>query len=208
MLPFSQAIKLPFDFYHKIKFNDLSGKVVLNTSNLRRGMFKLGAQGSDMFSSNSFVLDLKGTLKLNGHISVGIGCTIRVEEKGVLELEDNVVIGARSLVLCEESVLIKNNTITSWDCQIMDTDTHSIIDVKSNEVFSRSKPIVIGESCWLGNKVLVNKGTLLPNNTIVASFSLCNRDYTQFINQFSILAGVPAKLVSSDKRMFGDKLGV
>lgn len=40
MLPFKQAIHLPFDFYHKIRFNDLSGKVNIKSKKIYRGMIK------------------------------------------------------------------------------------------------------------------------------------------------------------------------
>ena len=49
MLPFSQAIKLPFDFYYKIRFENLSGKVFLNSDKITRGMIKIGGRGSEMF---------------------------------------------------------------------------------------------------------------------------------------------------------------
>lgn len=40
MLPFRQAVRLPFDFYGKIKFQSLKGKVIINTT-VSRGCFQL-----------------------------------------------------------------------------------------------------------------------------------------------------------------------
>lgn len=40
MLPFKQAIKLPFDFYHQIRFENLSGKTIINSSHIHRAMIK------------------------------------------------------------------------------------------------------------------------------------------------------------------------
>ena len=206
MLPFRQAIKLPFDFYYKVRFESLAGKIRLNVPTIRRGMIKIGAQGSDMFSHSPVVIDLRGVLVLEGRISIGTGTLIRIENKGKLEMEDNVVIGARSILFCENSIIIKRGSITSWDCQIMDTDTHSIVDIKNNKILDRSGPVTIGERCWLGNKVMINKGTTIPNDTIVASNSLCNKDYKKLIPPFSIIGGIPAKILSENKKMFCDKL--
>ena len=46
MLPFRQAVGFPFDFYGKIKFQSLKGKVIINTT-VSRGCFQFGfAQGA------------------------------------------------------------------------------------------------------------------------------------------------------------------
>ena len=107
MLPFRQAIKLPFDFYYNVKFKSLSGNVKLEASSINRGMFKFGAQGSDMFSDNCVIIDLKGKLILKGSVSIGTGSLLRVEKNGIVTFEDNVVIGAKSIILCEDSITLK-----------------------------------------------------------------------------------------------------
>lgn len=207
MLPFRQAVKLPFDFYYGARFKNLSGKIVLCAKGgVRRGMVKIGAQGSDMFSKSDVVIDLRGELVVADSVTIGLGTLVRVEKGGKIQIGNGVAIGAKSVLFCENSIIIGPNTITSWDCQIMDTDTHSIKDTHSLKVYERSKPVVIGERCWIGNHVLINKGTVLPDDVIVAACSLCNRDYTPTINCFSIIGGVPAKLISENKRMLGDKL--
>jgi len=207
MLPFKQAIKLPFDFYHSIKFENLGGQVAISsTSPLKRGMIKIGAQGSDMFNRECTSLDLRGNLLVGNAVTIGTGTVIRIEENGSLEIGNSVAIGARSMLFCENSMIIKEGTITSWNCQMMDTDTHSIEDVNSLEVYPRSKPIFIGKRCWIGNHVLINKGTVFPDDLIVASNSLCNKDYSKTISPFSIIGGIPAGLISENKRIFGDKI--
>ena len=47
--------------------------------------------------------------------------------------------------------------------------------------------------------VLINKGTRIPDNIIIASKSLCNKDYSN-VPAFSVLAGMPAKVVASDRQ--------
>jgi acetyltransferase-like isoleucine patch superfamily enzyme len=207
MLPFRQAVKLPFDFYYGVRFKNLSGKIVISAKGgIRRGMIKIGAQGSDMFSKTDVVIDLRGKLVIAESVTIGLGTLVRVEKSGKIVIGNGVAIGAKSVLFCEDSIIIGDNTITSWDCQIMDTDTHSIKDTDSLKVYERSKPVVIGERCWIGNHVLINKGTVLPDDVIVAACSLCNKNYTPIIEPFSIIGGVPAKLISENKRMLGDKL--
>ena len=50
MLPFNQAIYLPLDCYGKVRFEKLTGKIILKTTHVYRGMIKIGSQGSDMIS--------------------------------------------------------------------------------------------------------------------------------------------------------------
>lgn len=209
MLPLKQAIHLPFDFCHKVKFKRLSGKIIIDGNNISRGMIRVGAQGSDMFDGASVIIDIAGTLRFNvcvGSISIGTGSLLRVERNGLVELNDGVVLGVKNIVLCEQSISFGEQTISSWNCQFMDTDTHSIIDLDSGDILPRSHPIKIGRHCWIGNHVLVNKGTILPDDTIVASYSLCNKDYRNMISENSVIGGIPAKKLVGNKKRSNDKL--
>lgn len=207
MLPLRQAIHLPFDFCYKVKFKRLSGKIIIDEKDISRGMIHFGAQGSEMFDGASTILDIAGTMYVKGRsISVGKGTLLRIERNGVVEFNNGVVIGANGIVLCEQNISFGEQTISSWNCQFMDTDTHSIINLDTGEVLQRSRPIKIGRHCWIGNHVLVNKGTVLPDDTIVASYSLCNKDYRNMISENSVIGGIPAKKLMANKRRNNDKL--
>ncbi len=207
MLPLKQAIHLPFDFCNKVKFKRLSGKIIIDGNPISRGMIRVGAQGSDMFDGTSTILDIAGILLIKGKgISIGTGSLLRVERNGFVELNNGVVLGAKNIVLCEQHISIGEHTISSWDCQFMDTDTHSIINLANGNVLPRSFSIDIGRHCWIGNNVLVNKGTVLPNDTIVASYSLCNKDYGNIVSENSIIGGIPAKKLAENRRRNNDKL--
>ena len=45
------------------------------------------------------------------------------------------------------------------------------------------------------------KGTKTPDYTIVASNSLCNKDYTKEITSESIIGGTPAKLITKNLKI-------
>lgn len=79
----------------------------------------------------------------------------------------------------------------------MDSDTHELISIQTGERFPRQRNVVIGEHCWIGNGVNINKGTTLPPNTVVASHSLLNKDYTS-VGAHCVLAGIPAKVVKEN----------
>lgn len=191
MLPIKQAIHLPFDFYHKVRFNNLSGKIKLN-GKLYRGMVKIGGRGSDIFPKQTTVITLKGTWELNEGTEIGTGASVVVEKEGKLIFGNNVRIGAYSKIYCENQIVLGTEIDFSWECQIFDTNFHAIQNVETKEVYAIYAPITIGSYCWLGNRVNVMKGTKIPDYTIVSSNSLCNKDYSD-IPQYSMLAGSPAK---------------
>lgn len=208
MLPFRQALKLPVLLYGKVKIIRTTGRILLNAP-VSRGMIKIGAQGSEMFPERVSVIDLSGTLKVEGHsIRIGAGGLLRIEKKGTIILNECCRIGACSILFAETLIEIGYNTGASWCCQIMDTDTHSIKDLTTGKIALRTRPITIGDNCWIGNHVLINKGTVLPNGTIVSSNSLCNKDYTAFMEDIggAVLGGIPAKLLAVGKERLYDKL--
>ena len=202
MLPFKQAIKLPFDFYHQIRFENLSGKTIINSSHIHRAMIKIGGRGSEMFFHAPAIIDIKGTLVLNGIVEIGNGCLLRVEENGKLIFGNKVRIGAFSKIICEESITFGNEIDVSWESQIFDTNFHYIKEVNTEKILPKTAPVIIGSYNWFGNRANIMKGTITPDNTIIASNSLLNKNYTN-TPPYSVLAGTPAKFIRSGvKRMF------
>lgn len=202
MLPFKQAIKLPFDFYHQIRFENLSGKTIINSSHIHRAMIKIGGRGSEMFFHAPAIIDIKGTLVLNGIVEIGNGCLLRVEENGKLIFGNKVRIGAFSKIICEESITFGNEIGVNWESQIFDTNFHYIKEVNTEKILPKTAPVIIGSYNWFGNRANIMKGTITPDNTIIASNSLLNKNYTN-TPPYSVLAGTPAKFIRSGvKRMF------
>ena len=160
-----------------------------------------------MFGIKTTIIDNKGVLYFNGnHIRIGSGSTVKITKSGKVEINPNVCIGANSILLSEEYVYFGKGSTFSWNCQIMDTDTHSIIDIENSEVSERKSPVVIGDETWIGNHVIINKGSILPEGTIVASMSLCNKNYTTVVPAYSLIGWVPAKLLKTNVKRGDDKL--
>ncbi|MDR0940078.1 MAG: hypothetical protein LBN29_12170 [Mediterranea sp.] len=202
MLPFRQAIRLPFDFSHKIRFENLSGTIVLNSSNICRGMIKVGARGSDMFSHNSTIIDIRGKVLFNGFVELGCGSLLCVKDRARISFGNSVRIGAMTKIFCEEEIFFGDEIGFSWECQIFDTDFHYMQSIVNNTLSRKTASIEIGSYTWFGNRVNVMKGTIIPAYTTVASNSLCNKDY-RFVPKYSLLAGSPAKVVKQGiRRMF------
>lgn len=86
-----------------------------------------------------------------------------------------------SEVRCDESVCIGDYNQISYNVNIWDTNTHNVYpSEKRREIAEKywpyfgkeierpkTKPIYIGNDCWIGEKSSILKGTKLSNNVIV-----------------------------------------
>lgn len=207
MLPLRLAIKLPFVLYFKIKFVNCNGHVVFPSNNVKFKMVQIGANGSDMFGHLCTTIDVRGNIIIRGSgIRVGHGSLLRVEKDGTLDFSEGSILGARNIIFCCKSIKFEQNCLFSWDCQILDSDTHSIKDMVSGEIKPKTQDIVIGKNSWIGNHVIINKGTVLPEGTIVSAMSLLNKDYSIILNKNSVIGGIPARKLRENKLRMNDKL--
>jgi acetyltransferase-like isoleucine patch superfamily enzyme len=97
-----------------------------------------------------------------------IGCA------GMINIGKNVMMGPRVSLLAEQHVF---------------EDTGK--DMKSQGV--RSSGIVIEDDCWLGAGVMILDGVTIGTGSIVAAGAVV----TKSVEPYSIVGGVPAKLIRS-----------
>ena len=198
-LPFKQAIHLPIVLYHKVRIIRNTGKILITTDEIKFKMVQIGAHGSDMFYNQTTTLDIAGHININGgHIRIGHGSLLRVESNAVIYFNDNSIIGANNTIFSCCSITFCSNSLFSWHCQIMDSDTHGLRNLETGDDIEMTKPIVIGPDTWIGNHVIINKGTVIPKGVIVSAFSLCNKNYTDIVPFYSVIGGIPAKLIKKN----------
>lgn len=205
MLPLRQAVRLPIDVYRHVKFLKLTGRIEIKTNNIYRGMIKLGGRGSDMFSGGKLILDIEdgGTWIIHGTTEIGFGSFLRISDNAVFSTGVNVRIGAKNKIYCNKEIIIGDQVDISWESQVFDTNFHFMKNMKDETISSRDGVIKIGSHNWFGNRCNIMKGTITPDNTIVASNSLTNKDYIQTIEPYTLIAGTPAKAVKTNvKRLF------
>lgn len=203
MLPFKQAIKFPFDFRGPVQFESLKGKILLNFSPVRFGVVDMGHRGREMFAHTPTILSVDGVWKVNGRVQIGCGSLLQIKKDGVLITGNQNRIGAHSKLYCQKQIEIGDQVGLSWECQIFDTNFHYMRDVATGEVYERDGVVRIGNHNWFGNRCNIMKGTITPDNIVVASNSMTNKDYSQSVLSYSLLAGSPVKVVRTGvSRMF------
>ena len=84
----------------------------------------------------------------------------------------------------------------SWDISMFDTDFHRMKNCETNgKVRSCSKPIIVGNNCWIGFGVTIMKGSQIGKGWIVGAKSLLAKDYSNAMN--TVFAGNPAIPIKS-----------
>ena len=93
-----------------------------------------------------------------------------------------------------KSINIGDNCLIAANCQIFDGNGHetSLDDpTKRLKITGISKPILIGNNCWIGTSVIILPGTKIGNNCIVAAGSVVKGEF----KDNSLIAGNPAKFI-------------
>ena len=191
-LPFSQAVKLPVWLNVNTKFR-VSGGVKI-TGTVRPFMIRIGFHECDECNpKNPTLLKVKGKLVFHGTAHIGRGTKICVSKDALLELGDNFSISAASCISCHKYIKMGNDIQFSWDCLVMDSDTHTIIGVDGNRM-NPDKDIVIEDKVWIGNGCMILKGSHIPSTCVIGARSVVSG------NKFSdhtIIVGNPAKSVKA-----------
>ena len=134
-----------------------------------------------------------------GAVKICQGCSVLVGTDAKLELDDGVRLGDGAEIICKDSISLGRKVDVTWDCQITDFSSHPMRNIKTGQFHSLTKPVKIGDYCWIGNRSTIMPGTVLPERVIVAANSLLNKDYIEKgILPFSVIGGMPAKLLNTD----------
>lgn len=166
--PLYDAIKLPVIVYRNVVLYKMGGALSFD-SPLTTGMFQIGSKNISIIGKNQKTIwDCQGEIHIKNKAFVGIGGCLSIGKKGSLYLGDNFILTARSTIDCQKSIRFGDDCLLSWDILIMDSDYHQITN-ENGVVINMPKEIEIGNHVWIGCRCTVLKGTVLPDNTIVAA---------------------------------------
>lgn len=167
----------------------------------------------DFRATGSEVLVHEGALFRNCKFVVGAGSQITigathkrglinttVDMSGVgknktLVIKSGVSIESARFAMANESDLhieVGCGCMLSSNIIFRATDGHAMFDLDSRELLNRSRPIVIGDNCWIGSEVLFMKGAAIANNSIVGTRALVA---SRFSDENVVIAGVPGTIV-------------
>ena len=117
---------------------------------------------------------------------------------GKIEIGEHCGISG-STIYSWERIKIGNYTRIGANCKIIDNDFHPVeLDYRHiglNKEYTKRKPIIIGDDCFIGANTIILKGTKLGNNVIVGAGSVVHGEWPDNC----IIAGNPAKFICENK---------
>lgn len=192
-LPIRFAMYLPIWIHYKT-YVRVKGKIIVpdhpHPFMIRIGFHKTVACNNH--DETRFTISKQGRLKFEGTAHIGRGSKIGVVS-GELILGDNFAISASSTILCYKGIRFGRDIQFSWDCLVMDSDTHKIYD-EMGRISNQPKEIVFGDKIWICNGCMILKGTQIPDNCVIGAHSVVSG------NKFEknrIIVGNPAKEVKN-----------
>ncbi|MDR6192740.1 acetyltransferase-like isoleucine patch superfamily enzyme [Agrobacterium pusense] len=197
-LPFRDAIKLPVYIYSNTEFSSLTGPVEI-AGRVTRGMVRIGKR-EDRGQGVTNIRNL-GLMVFHDGVTIMQGCDVYVGPSGRLEIGARARIRENVLIYASLSVRIGALTEIAYQSTIADDDFHYLIDVTTGVVADCKAPIIIGARNWIGSRTVIKKGTVTPDDIIVASSnSVLSRDYSDSVPPYSVPGGVPARLMKTNVR--------
>lgn len=192
--PFSIARKLPVYVGRNVVLTRLEGNFAIQTSNICHGMIRIGFRDMAIQDLNAIrtVVNVHRGGRITFHGKAFIGGGTKFYIKGKLTIGNDVYISLNSTIIAHDSITIGDDSTIGWDTLLMDTDFHRVVSIETGKEYPMMQPIEIGKHCWICNGVHIMKGSIIPNDVIVASESLVNKKMD--VPSYSMIAGVPAEL--------------
>jgi len=150
----------------------LKGNVVVKNDKLF--CIKIGFGDVRIFDNKyqRTLIDNRGKIIFEGTATISTGS--RVSNTGTLTFGNEFNMTANSSIICHKKIVFKEKCLVSWNCNFLDTDFHKIYD-SSGMIINEDGEIIIGKNVWICSGVTVLKGTIIPDNSIIAANSTVSK---------------------------------
>lgn len=91
-----------------------------------------------------------------------------------------------------KDISIGDECMFAREIMIRNNDGHIILDKTTGELLNAPEDIIIGDNVWIGARVMILKGSIIPKGSVVGAMAMVNK---KFEDENILIAGVPAKVV-------------
>jgi acetyltransferase-like isoleucine patch superfamily enzyme len=185
-------------FYRSL-FKKAGRNVVFGRSITIRHPHKISL-GDNVVIDDYAVLDAKGSgnnqIAIENNVIVGRGSVISCKN-GSIWIGENTNIAMNCFIQSAKEVRIGKNVLFAAFCYVIGGGDHSTdrTDIPIIAQKQVVKGITIEDNCWIGAGVKVQDGIVIGRDSIIGSGAVVTKD----VPEFSIAAGVPAKILKNRK---------
>lgn len=181
------------NIFQKIKLQALilkSKKVKLGSMKwhlLQEKMTLLPDIGFYARKRNAFYM---ASMKCGNRLYIHTGVIINYPQNVVLG--ENVSINRNTMITAKSKISIGNN-VSIGPYVIINSGNHRFenINIPINQQGHNIKPIVICDDVWIGAGVTVLAGVTIGKGSVIGAGAVVTKD----VEEYSVVAGVPAKLI-------------
>ncbi len=142
------------------------------------------------------MINIKGSMviKGDGYHAFAPGVILYVGNNAILEVGNNFSVSHDAKFYIKKSCTIGDDNMWSYYNVIMDNDAHPIYDT-NGKLLNGNRNVIIGDHVWVGCRCTIMKGAIIPDNSIIGSNSIVNK---QMDARNCIYAGNPIRRIKQN----------
>ena len=201
---------------------EIANNVVIDNATIfvDGGKFIIGEHSIIRGDLNPVLINIEEGETHIGHHSKVSAKRFWIRFGGILRIGNYMNINNGSEVRCDESISIGSYNQISYDINIWDTNTHNILPVEDRRRVAEkyfpyfgketnrplTKPVVIGDDCWIGERASILKGSIIGNDTIVGYNTLIVGK--QIPANSTVVNNIDLQIIQRDNCPMGQLFGI
>jgi acetyltransferase-like isoleucine patch superfamily enzyme len=164
--------------------------------------FKFKSIGKNCIIRNPLIIENPQFITLGNNVFIRDGIRLEVvlgrnNKVPILSIGNNVNIEQNVHIVCQNKIVIGSNVSITANCAIVDA-THPYEDIYAEEkigsrLLDEESFVEIGEGSFIGIGAIILPNVKIGKHVVVGANSVVSRD----ISDYSVVAGVPAKVIRS-----------
>lgn len=90
-----------------------------------------------------------------------------------------------------EGIEIGDNVLVGSSVTVLDSDFHEIDPSRRIDGNPKTGKVVVGDNAWIGDRVMILKGTAIGKNSVVAAGAVVSGEFPANV----VIGGVPARVI-------------